>query len=228
MPNGGPLILGEFNQAIGDTHLDVPSGRFVITNFVEGGLGLIALGRGTAVFGIGENAVVGEAWNPGDPNQYAGVFTGNVVVYGNYTVFDGSKSAAVRHTDGSHRLLYSMESPESWFEDFGASRLVRGRTRVKLDRDFAAVIRTGHYHVFLTPEGDSNGLYVGKRNKTGFEVREQANGKSSVRFSYRIVAKRKDIAGPRFPKVRPPKLAKVARPREPARLRAIRRKQAVE
>ena len=62
--------------------------------------------------------------------------------------------------DGTHRLLYSIESPESQFEDFGEARLVKGRARVAIDRDFAAVADTRQYHVFLTPYGDSHGLYV--------------------------------------------------------------------
>ncbi len=93
-----------------------------------------------------------------------------------------------------------MESPESWFEDFGEGKLVNGKAEVKLDPDFAAVVKTKHYHVFVTPYGDSHGLYVAKRTDTGFEVREQQGGKSSVEFSYRVVAKRKDIAGERLKK----------------------------
>ena len=52
-----------------------------------------------------------------------------------------------------------------WFEDFGAAKLKGGRTAVKLDADFAKVIKRGDYHVFLTPEGDCRGLYV--RRKSG-------------------------------------------------------------
>ncbi|MGA7926407.1 MAG: hypothetical protein WCA20_10440 [Candidatus Sulfotelmatobacter sp.] len=45
--------------------------------------------------------------------------------------------------------------------------------------------------VLPTPEGNSNGLYVINKNKTGFEVREQQNGKSGIKFSYQVVARRK-------------------------------------
>ena len=38
----------------------------------------------------------------------------------------------------------------------------------------------------------------------GFQVSEQQGGTSNVGFSYRVVAKRKDIAGPRFEKVESP------------------------
>jgi hypothetical protein len=86
-----------------------------------------------------------------------------------------------------------MESPEHWFEDFGTARLNRGRAVVKLDADFAKTIRAGDYRVFLTPEGDCGGLYIGNRRSATFEVRELQGGTSSVAFSYRIVGRRKDI-----------------------------------
>ena len=101
---------------------------------------------------------------------------------------------------------YCVESPESWFEDFGRAKLVRGRARVKLDRNFAAVVRTNNYHVFLSPENETKGLYVSTRNRAGFEVREQGAGTGSARFSYRIVARRRDINPPRFAKVALPRL----------------------
>jgi hypothetical protein len=145
----------------------------------------------------------------------AGVFVGPVDVIGKLTVTGdqvvwGAKSAAAKHTDGSHRLLYCVESPESQFEDFGEARLVGGAANVKLDRDFAAVADLSQYHVFLTPYGDSNGLYVANRSRSGFQVREQGGGKSSVAFSYRVVAKRRHVATKRFQKVTPPNRPKLA------------------
>jgi len=155
--------------------------------------------RGAGVVGI-----------TGNPYDFSGYFGGCVYVDGPFMVGGGAKHAVVPHPDGSHRLLYSMESPESWFEDFGAARLVRGRARVAIARDFAAVVRTADYHVFLTAEGDSQGLYVSRKTRTGFEVREQQRGASSLRFSYRIVARRKDIPGRRMPRIKRP-----ARPEPP-------------
>jgi hypothetical protein len=81
----------------------------------------------------------------------AGFFVGPVTVLGNVVV-TGAKSAAVPHPDGSHRLTYAVESPESWFEDFGRANLSDGRALVRLDPDFAAVV-DDDYHVFVTPEG---------------------------------------------------------------------------
>jgi len=84
---------------------------------------------------------------------------------------------------------------------------------VRLDRDFRAVADTRHYHVFLTAYGDSKGLFVSRRTRDGFQVREQGGGTARVRFSYRVVARRKDVTSKRFQKVTSP-----ARPRIPAQL----------
>jgi hypothetical protein len=73
---------------------------------------------------------------------------------------------------------------------------------VKIDADFARVVKLDEYHVFVTPADDCRGLCVRNKTATSFEVRELAGGKSSVAFSYRIVARRKDIkAHQRFAKI---------------------------
>jgi hypothetical protein len=46
------------------------------------------------------------------------------------------------------------------------------------------------YHVFLTPGGESEGLYVTNKTAQGFEVHEQHGGHSNISFDYRIMAKR--------------------------------------
>ena len=75
-----------------------------------------------------------------------------------------------------------MESPEHWFEDFGSARLKRGRATVRIDRDFAKAVKVDNYRVFLTPEGDCQGLYISNKTGRGFEVRELQGGTSSVAF----------------------------------------------
>jgi len=78
--------------------------------------------------------------------------------------------------------------------------LVSGQAEIKLDPEFVAVVNSNDYHVFITEYEDNNALYVTKRTSTGFGVRAKASTASSV-FSYRVVARRKDIAGPRFERV---------------------------
>jgi hypothetical protein len=126
-----------------------------------------------------------------------------VRVDGDLTV-TGAKGAVVPHPDGSQRLLCAIESPESWFEDFAEATLDGGRAEIELDPDFAQLTRTDRYHVFLTAYGPSNGLYVEARSARSFVVREQQNGKSNLAFSYRVVAKRRDIDVPRFKRMPAP------------------------
>ena len=132
--------------------------------------------------------------------SYAGFFDGDVFVV--KTITASVKNAVVPFPDGSQRLLHCMESPEHWFEDFGSAKLKRGRVMIELDKDFAKVVKLAGYHVFLTPEGDCQGLYVRSKRGKVFEVRETQGGTSNVKFSYCIVGKRKDIkAHQRFEKV---------------------------
>ena len=79
-----------------------------------------------------------------------------------------------------------------------------GAAEIELDRNFASMTRTDSYHVFLTPYGDSQGLYVERRTQRSFTVREQRGGTSGLSFSYRVVAKRRDIDVPRFKKMETP------------------------
>jgi hypothetical protein len=137
---------------------------------------------------------------------------------GNFAVFGfgniaatGTKSALVPAENGAYRKLYCMESPECWFEDFGVATLTGGSAQVALDPLFAGTVLTTEYYVFLVPEGDCKGLFVGARSATGFSVRELQGGTSTLQFSYRIVARRKDVAAPRLALVTAPQVP-TARP----------------
>jgi len=107
------------------------------------------------VFGYSSNGpgIIGMTSNPA---SFAGAFFGNVGINGNLQV-SGQKSAVVPFPDGSRRALYCMESPELWFEDFGSAKLARGRAVVKLDANFAKVIKRGDYGITWR-EGIASGL----------------------------------------------------------------------
>jgi hypothetical protein len=116
---------------------------------------------------------------------------GNLNISGNLTV-SGTKSSTAKIQNGREVALYAVESPENWFEDFGSGELKGGVAWVPLDPSFAGATNpTVAYHVFLTPNGDSKGLYVARKTPAGFEVREQGRGASSVAFDYRIVIRRR-------------------------------------
>jgi hypothetical protein len=185
--------------------------------------GLGAVGRSSSNFGVyGRSAsgggVLGESdSNPGvvgvsalgtgvygsSTSGLAGEFQGNVVVTGSLTA--SSKSAVVSMSDGTARRLYCMEAPDALFEDVGRGKLVDGKAAVKLDGEFAQIIKAGEYEVFLTPYGESRGLYVANPTAGGFDVLENAGGTSSIAFGYRVLAKRKDPHGVRFERVDVPK-----------------------
>ena len=148
----------------------------------------------------------------------AGVFYGNVHIQG---AFDAPvmRTVVPHHGDGSHRLLQTMTSPEGWIEDFGEATLTNSSAHVSLDPDFAALIETASYQVYLTEYGDHNDLYVATQSGSGFEVRAKekvtAGGMKAPtkgvngRFGYRVVGKRRDMKGAR--------LATVAAPAAPPR-----------
>ena len=198
-----------------------------------------ASNAGAGVSGIefatsgGTSGVVGQVYSP---NGTAGVFlnnsgqglllqgisgssfttvftmdsSGNLQINGNLTV-NGTKSSTAKLQDGREVALYAVESPENWFEDFGSGELNNGTAWIPLEASFAdATNATVAYHVFLTPDGDSNGLYIARKTSTGFEVREHAGGTSNVAFDYRIVARRRGYESLRMAEVHRPK-AEVSR-----------------
>jgi len=183
-----------------------------------GGVGVVGIGGVVGVRGDGRGASsgIGVEGIPGPLSggiiPWAGAFRGSVrvdqdlFVNGGLFVMGTPKSSVVEHPDGSDRVMYAVEAAGSWFEDVGRAQLRNGVARVEADPDFAAVTRLGDdYHVFLTPEGPSNGLYVTDRSSSGFEVREQAEGTAEISFSYRIMTPRTDARHGRLERLeRPP------------------------
>jgi len=131
---------------------------------------------------------------PFDPTQkevFSVDASGNLQISGNLIV-SGTKSSTAKLQDGREVALYAVESPENWFEDFGSAELVNGVAWVPLEASFAQTVNTAaNYHIFLTANGDSNGIYVARKTAAGFEIREHGGGTSNVAFDYRIVAKRR-------------------------------------
>jgi hypothetical protein len=209
-----PNYIGVYGQTNGGVGVwGSASSGYALYGVSTSGIGVY--GSSGNYIGISASSGTSTALFAASNSGLAAFFQGPVQVQGNFTVLPGfAKSVAVPHPDGSTRRMYCMESPESYFEDFGRAQLANGRATVQLDRDFAAVVRNDDYLVFPVAEGDSRGLYVASKSPTSFEVREQQGGTSSVAFSYRVVAKRKDIAGPRLERV-----DLSTRPERPARPR---------
>jgi hypothetical protein len=111
-------------------------------------------------------------------------------------VVGGSKNAVVRTPSGA-KALYTEESTEVWFTDYGFGKLVNGRGRILFDPSFAQTINPDEsYHVFVQPYGRAE-LYVAERTPLGFTVALK-DGDPNAEFSYRIVAKRLGFEGKRL------------------------------
>jgi len=156
--------------------------------YFGGRIGVIALTKdtgGTAVLALID-----------DDTGWAGMFTGTgngvriSVPAGKVglEVIGGTKDAVVGTEDGA-RLLYTEESTEVWFTDYGFGQLEDGVAVISIDPIFAQTVNLEQpYHVFVQVYGDAE-VYVTDRTATGFEVHLRDGG-PDVEFSYRIVGKR--------------------------------------
>jgi hypothetical protein len=206
--------FGVFGESNGDVYLDNEGAVYQPVGVLGscsgvGGIGILgecSQGNYTGPHHIvyPTIAVFGISVSGGLAGGFAGdvKIVGNLQVEGNFDVIHpGTKAAVMPFPDGSHRRLYSIESPESWFEDFGIGHLAKGRAEVQLAGDFASVVESANYHVFLSEYDDNNALFVTNRTPTGFAVRAKSSKTASGTFSYRIVAMRKDFEGRRLEKV---------------------------
>ena len=129
----------------------------------------------------------------------------------------GVVGAAMQGSNHQKIGLYTMQSSEDWIEDFGSGELRGGVATIPIERRFARTISgKGDYHVFLTPAGDCDGLFISNRTATSFEVRELKSGTSTVAFDYRIVAHRKGFESSRLPDVTRKFMNKPVRPTLPS------------
>lgn len=127
--------------------------------------------------------------------------SGNLTISGLLTTAGSCHvGCAPAHHAGRHVSTYAAQSTEPVTEDFGEAQMVNGAGYVKLDPAFANVIESNtDYLVFITPEGDSKGLYVTEKSASGFAVRENESGRSTLAFDYRIVAKPYGSSASRLP-----------------------------
>jgi hypothetical protein len=105
-------------------------------------------------------------------------------------VVNGTKNAVVGTTTGA-RDLYTEESTEVWFTDYGFGRVQYGRARILLDPGFAQTVNVEEpYQVFVQAYGDAD-LYVRERTPLGFEVVFRGGNDRNAEFGYRVVARRR-------------------------------------
>ena len=110
-------------------------------------------------------------------------------------VGNGTVNTVIKDLDGKYRLMSAPEAPENLFEDYGEGFLVNGFSSIQLDPIFSKNIAVNEKHplrVFIQLEGDCQGVYVTNKSRYGFDVVELMNGESSVPFTWKVVANRKD------------------------------------
>jgi hypothetical protein len=153
-----------------------------------------------------------DAVGPGFGGQCTIDVTGNLYC-------SGVLAPVVTTPDNRQVGLYTVQSSENWIEDYGSGALLNGVATINIEPQFGQTVAAdAGYHVFLTPNGDCEGLYVTQKTAASFEVRELKGGKSNVQFDYRIVAHRKGFESARLPdltakfqkKVEPPARVKAA------------------
>jgi len=143
------------------------------------------------IYGVyGEGGVSAVHGSGGDYGVYS---SGDMHATGDITC-DGTKSSVANTERSGERLLYAIESPEVWFEDFGTASLVDGVVTVTIESVFAQTVNlTETYHVFVTPLSDEPILlFVTDKGPTSFTVRGVTlDGEpAKCEFDYRIAAKR--------------------------------------
>jgi hypothetical protein len=167
--------------------------------------GFANTGGGIGVFGQGVLAGVGVLGQAGasTPNSYGVFSNGRFGATGPITALIGE------------RVVFALASPDSWIIDVGSATLdPHGRATVPLAPDFAALIDTSTYQVFVTPYAESEGLFVGRRTPTSFDVASHHGGReANIAFGFQVVGKRKDIAVSRPVTTTPP--AAPAPPKKP-------------
>jgi len=152
-------------------------------------------------------AIVGRGWGS---QGRAGLFQGFQGAAGvtiesdagtvGLSVVGGSKNAVVGTLTGA-RALYTEESSEVWFTDYGFGKLHNGRARILLDPTFAQTVSVDEpYHVFLQARGDAD-MYVGETTPLGFTVIFRGGNDRNADFSYRIVIKRKGFESKRLERI---------------------------
>jgi hypothetical protein len=104
-----------------------------------------------------------------------------------------------RNGNGQRVVTYASESATATVEDVGTARMSGGVADVQIDPAFASVMDHRWYYVFLTPLGDTRGLYVSIKTPSAFQVRETERGRDSLEFDYRIVAHPLDAKHARLP-----------------------------
>ena len=173
-----------------------------VYGYASGGAGVTAESAGSpALYAQGDasGTYLLRAYNAATASSCSIDGSANLICTGSIT---GGSASLSRHRNGSgqHVNAYGVESASETIEDTGSARLLTGIANVQIPTDFASLIDPrSDYYVFVTPLGDTRGLFVSIKTYSAFQVRENEHGRSSVAFDYRIVAHPIDASNDRLP-----------------------------
>lgn len=223
--NGGNLFRGNNSSSV-DVFIVDNGGNTSVGGNVSAGGGVFGTTGGfgsqsssnTGLIGLSDSeGVEGENNSTGDAffaNGFGGLlFRGNNSVGSDVFEVDDAgdvfavsynflaEATKLQHTSSGMMVkTYSAQVAQPTLEDDGEAQLVNGVARVALDPAFGATIDRSTYMVQVTPEGMTRGvLCVAQRTPSGFVIQENMGGRSTVPFSYRIVAKPYGSTAPRLP-----------------------------
>lgn len=152
---------------------------------VAGLTGINTASGGTAVYGKSNNGY-GMVLNAGGPTTLLVANAAPTPIA--LLSLDNKGNLYIRGTLTAAHLTTTATASAS---TDGEGSLVGGRAFVALDPTFVRELTAREpYLVTVTPEADSNGLFVAKRVRDGFVVKENAGGKSNLAFTYHVVGRR--------------------------------------
>ncbi len=162
------------------------------------------MGFGYAVYANGYGGDLYASNNSSNVNAFYVTDSGDIHTIGKIYTAGSCSSGCVNDASkpGVHVISYAPSESQPTMEDFGEGQMANGLAYVRFDSAFAKTIdQASNYIVFITPEGDSRGLYVTQKTPAGFSVRENQGGHSTLSFGYRIVAKPYGVSAARLPMV---------------------------
>jgi hypothetical protein len=182
---GTALTVGVWGESVGAVNFGV------LGYAATGGTGVRGVSHdgGVGVEGVAETGGYGVRCY-GDFAMTDGFFYANPTS----TIWTTNKPATVKINDGTQVKLFTEESAELYFTDYGTGMLKGGRTHVDLEPVFLQTVTVDADHpmmVFVQLEDDCKGVFVTHKTATGFDVVELQAGSSHARFTYRVVCKRR-------------------------------------
>jgi hypothetical protein len=124
----------------------------------------------------------------------------NYATYSKGTSFHDGLDVHLQKTGNNNTVLYTNVSTDATVQTSGYASLINGESNIAFDEVFAhAVSSETPIVVTVTPDGNSNGVYLSEVSNSGFKVIENNGGKSNVTITYIAIGKRAGYENPQLP-----------------------------